>query len=85
MEGEAGLREACNDHCALGSHEIVSEFPSHAGYAARQHPPPPWCDVEVNNVVNLGDIQFLVKAFEVTIYTNLAGLEFIGWDPADYP
>ncbi len=33
-EGEAGLGEALNAQRPLGSHEIVGEFPSHAGYAA---------------------------------------------------
>ena len=33
MEGEADLRGALNAYGALGSHEIVGEFPSDAGYA----------------------------------------------------
>ena len=34
MGGEAGLRQARNAHSTLGSHEIVGQFPFHAGYAA---------------------------------------------------
>ena len=48
-------------------------------------PPPAWCDVEINEVVNLGDIQFLVKAFEGKEYTDLIGLPLIGIHPADCP
>ncbi len=34
IKGEAGLCEVHNGYCALGSHEIESEYQSHAGYAA---------------------------------------------------
>ena len=42
-------------------------------------------DVENNQVVNLGDIQFVVMAFEGVAYADLADLEFIGVHPADCP
>ena len=43
-----------------------------------------WVDMEIDQVVNLGDIQFLVMAFEGTDYANI-GLPLIGLDPADCP
>ena len=48
-------------------------------------PPRVWVDVEINQVVNLADIQFMVAAFEGTAYADLKDLEFIGVHPADCP
>ena len=42
-------------------------------------------DVEIDRVVSMGDIQFLIKAFEATTYADLLDLEFIGVHPADCP
>ena len=47
-------------------------------------PPRVWVDVEINQVINLADIQFIVKAFEGTAYTDIQ-LELIGIDPGDCP
>ena len=47
-------------------------------------PPRVWVDVEINQVVNLGDIQFIVNAFEGVGYADVQ-LELIGKDPADCP
>ena len=48
------------------------------------YPPRVWVDVEINQVVNFGDISFVIKAFEGTVYADL-DLELIGVDPADCP
>ena len=48
-------------------------------------PPRVWVDVENNHVVNLGDIQFLVMAFEGRAYADIEDLDYIGWHPADCP
>ena len=47
-------------------------------------PPRVWVDVEINQVINLGDIQFVVNAFEGKAYADI-GLPLIGIDPADCP
>jgi hypothetical protein len=47
-------------------------------------PPHVWVDVEIDQVVNFGDIQFLIKAFEGTDYASI-NLPLIGVDPADCP
>lgn len=47
-------------------------------------PPHVWVDVEINQVVNFGDIQFLIKAFEGMDYASI-NLPLIGVDPADCP
>ena len=47
-------------------------------------PPRIWVDVEINHVVNLGDVQLLVMAFEGTGYADIQ-LPMIGIDPADCP
>ena len=47
-------------------------------------PPRVWVDVEINQVISLGDIQFIIKAFEGTAYADL-NLPLIGVDPADCP
>ena len=41
--------------------------------------------MEVNQVVSLGDIQFMVKAFEETAYADLPDVDFIGVDLAECP
>ena len=48
-------------------------------------PPRVWVDVEINQVVNLADIQFIVNAFEGVSYADLHVLEFIGLHPGDCP
>jgi hypothetical protein len=48
-------------------------------------PPRVWIDVETDKVVSLGDIQFLISAFEGTTYAGIADLPNIGWHPADCP
>jgi hypothetical protein len=48
-------------------------------------PPRVWVDVESNRVINLGDIQFIVNAFEGGSYAGLADLPFIGVHPSDCP
>jgi hypothetical protein len=47
-------------------------------------PPRVWVDMEIDQVVNMGDIQFLVMAFEGRAYSDI-GLSLIGVDPADCP
>jgi hypothetical protein len=47
-------------------------------------PPHVWIDVEVNQVVNMSDIQFIVNAFEGRDYADI-GLPLIGIDPAECP
>ena len=47
-------------------------------------PPRVWVDVEINQVINLGDVQFIVGAFEGRDYAAIQ-LELIGVDPADCP
>jgi hypothetical protein len=47
-------------------------------------PPAIWVDVEIDHVVNLGDIQFLVMAFEGVAYADIQ-LPLIGVDPANCP
>ena len=47
-------------------------------------PPRVWVDIEINLVVNLGDIQFLVMAFEGRPYAAI-NLDLIGIHPADCP
>ena len=47
-------------------------------------PPRIWVDVEINYVVSLGDIQFLVTAFEGKPYADIQ-LPLIGVHPADCP
>jgi hypothetical protein len=47
-------------------------------------PPRVWVDVEINQVVNLADIQFILNAFEGRQYADI-GLPLIGSDPADCP
>ena len=47
-------------------------------------PPRVWVDVEINQVVNLGDIQFLVMAFEGRPYADI-NLPLIGVHPFDCP
>ena len=47
-------------------------------------PPRVWVDVEINQVINLGDIQFIVGAFEGSAYADIQ-LELIGIDPSDCP
>jgi hypothetical protein len=47
-------------------------------------PPRVWVDVEIDQVINLGDISFIVMAFEGRAYTDI-GLPQIGVDPADCP
>jgi hypothetical protein len=48
-------------------------------------PPRVWVDVEINHVINFGDIQFLVNAFEGVEYADLSDLPFIGVHPVDCP
>jgi hypothetical protein len=48
-------------------------------------PPRHWVDVEIDQVISLSDVQFIIKAFEGTAYADLADLEFIGVHPADCP
>ena len=48
--------------------------------------PPRVCvDLEINQVINMADIQFLVAAFEGVAYADVTDLEFIGVHPADCP
>ena len=47
-------------------------------------PPHVWVDVEIDRVVNFGDIQFLIKAFEGVDYASI-DLPLIGADPAGCP
>jgi hypothetical protein len=42
-------------------------------------------DLEINRAVNLGDIQFLVWAFEGVNYVDIPDLKYIGVHPADCP
>ena len=48
-------------------------------------PPRVWVDVEIDHVVNLADVQFIVNAFEGKAYADLDDLPLIGWHPADCP
>ena len=48
-------------------------------------PPRVWVDMEINQVINMGDIQFLISAFEGVTYADLTDLQFIGVHPADCP
>ena len=48
-------------------------------------PPRVWVDVEINQVINLADVQFIVNAFEGMSYADLADLEFIGTHPEHCP
>ena len=48
-------------------------------------PPRVWVDLETNQVINLGDIQFVITAFEGTPYAEIEDLDYIGWHPADCP
>ena len=48
-------------------------------------PPRVRVDVEINQVINMGDIQFIVGAFEGVAYADLTDLDFIGVHPADCP
>ena len=41
--------------------------------------------LEIDKVVSLGDIQFLISAFEATAYADLLDLPHIGWHPVDCP
>jgi hypothetical protein len=47
-------------------------------------PPRVWVDLEIDHVVSLGDISFLVMAFEGRAYADI-GLPLIGTDPALCP
>ena len=47
-------------------------------------PPRVWIDVEIDQVINLGDISFIVMAFEGRDYADI-DLPLIGIDPADCP
>jgi hypothetical protein len=47
-------------------------------------PPRVWVDLEIDQVVNLADISFLIMAFEGLAYADIQ-LEFIGVHPADCP
>jgi hypothetical protein len=47
-------------------------------------PPRVWVDVEIDQVISLSDIQFIVMAFEGKAYADIQ-LELIGVDPADCP
>ena len=47
-------------------------------------PPRVWVDVEINQVINLADIQFIVSAFEGRPYADI-NLPLIGVHPADCP
>jgi hypothetical protein len=47
-------------------------------------PPRVWVDVEIDQVVNLGDVSFIVMAFEGRAYADI-GLDLIGVHPADCP
>jgi hypothetical protein len=47
-------------------------------------PPRVWVDIEIDQVVNLGDISFIVMAFEGRDYAEI-DLDLIGIDPADCP
>ena len=48
------------------------------------YPPRIWVDVEINQVINLADVQFVVSAFEGNAYTDL-NLPMIGVNPSDCP
>ena len=43
-----------------------------------------WVEQEINQVINLADVQFLIMAFEGKEYATI-GLPLIGGDPADCP
>ena len=47
-------------------------------------PPRVWVDVEINQVINMADISFLIAAFESRAYADI-NLPLIGIDPADCP
>ena len=47
-------------------------------------PPRIWIDVEIDRVINLGDISFIVMAFEGRTYSDL-DLPLIGTNPAECP
>ena len=47
-------------------------------------PPRVWVDMEIDQVINLGDIGFLVMAFEGVAYADI-DLPLIGINPADCP
>ena len=47
-------------------------------------PPRVWVDVEINQVINLGDVQFVITAFEGAAYADL-NLPLIGVHPANCP
>ena len=48
------------------------------------YPPRVWVDVEINQVINLADVQFIVSAFEGAAYADI-DLSLIGTNPADCP
>ena len=60
----------------------IRTFENSTGGTGR--PPLVWVDMEINQVVNLGDIQFLVSAFEGSAYAKLLW-PLIGIHPADCP
>jgi hypothetical protein len=47
-------------------------------------PPRVWVDVEIDQVISLSDIQFIIKAFQGAAYASL-NLPLIGIHPADCP
>ena len=47
-------------------------------------PPRVWVDVESNQVVNMGDVAFIINAFEGTAYADI-NLPDIGIHPASCP
>lgn len=49
------------------------------------YPPCVWVDLEANHTINMGDIQFLIMAFEGESYAGLNDLPFIGIHPVDCP
>ena len=47
-------------------------------------PPRVWVDMEINQVINLADVSFVVMAFEGRDYSEI-NLDLIGIHPADCP
>jgi hypothetical protein len=60
-------------------------------FEGAQGPPLPWCDLEINHVINFADIDFCVRAFSGDTYpaltdiSNPSGRPLIGWEPCDCP
>jgi hypothetical protein len=83
VEGMPGLWLAPDRVANFGDiGNAILTFGNHGG--ATGFPPRVWVDVEINQVVNFADVQFLISAFEGVEYAAI-NLPLIGIHPADCP